>query len=118
MTAVRRAPARAVAFLAPRLIISADDHMTRRLIEALHDAGTEPLTFGQLIDQGISEPALGLRMLEMAGYGIERTQVIDGDRRAMGFTLVGKPRPARGEPRPLRRPHLPVRDWRRRLQHG
>jgi hypothetical protein len=133
MTAVRRAPAGAAAFLAlaarqqgprasnaqtSRLIISADDQITRRLIEALHDAATEPLTFGQLIDQGISEPALRLRMLEMAGYGIERTHVVDGDRRATGFTLVGKPRSARVEPRPLHRPHLPVRDWRRRVQHG
>jgi hypothetical protein len=100
-----------------RLIISADDHGTRRLIEVLNDADTEPLTFRELIDEGISESALRLHMLEMAGYRIERTQVADGDRRAVGFTLVGVPRPARRDLRPVRRLHLPVRAW-RRVQRG
>ena len=101
-----------------RLIISADDHGMRRLIEVLRDAGTRPVTFGELIDQGVAEPALLLRMLEMAGYRIERTQVTDGERRATGFRLVGEPPATRGGSPPVRRPDLPARGWRRRVQHG
>ena len=101
-----------------RLTISADDHTMRRLIDVLRDAGTRPVTFGELIDQGIAEPALRLRMLEMAGYRIERMQVADGDRRATGFRLVGEPPSTPGGSPPVRRPDLPARGWRRRVQHG
>ena len=101
-----------------RLIISADDHRMRRLIDVLRDSGTRPVTFGELLDQGIAEPALRLRMLEMAGYRIERTQVADGDRRATGFRLVGEPPVPPGGSPPVRRPDLPARGWRRRVQHG
>ena len=84
------------------LVVTLTDSQQRRVLEALRDAGGQPVAFAQLRAGGIDFPAAVVSELELAGYAIDR---VYQHGRLVGVRLVD---PEVGET-----PAAPWRPWSR-----